>query len=467
MKINIHAGPLAGFQAELLERGDSSSRVKVILFERQTIVDVPNDSFSMPGEHIDLFASFAERIRADRRWELSDASGNWWLEQEDLSARTWKEHLKRAETNERRVEEETQALLERLKSGVSKEAEYEEIDNYFLEHQEIFLPHRVRFRNARENVSNADAARRHEECSRDVAKRHRVAYRAWWNEQPCSTENCKAFLKAAWSSKDVSTLVAREHEAFDRWGRHAVELIVNRDREVPLAVRALTDLPDDHPWKRFSDLDAGAAVRANFEPISMRIPKFVEALAMVVRAIYVVDLDAKPYLLYACDIEENDGRKPSTHLSLLIGGPALDDAALKNIDLRVSDYVRSCNWSVPEDLRTFYRVHHGLGQLALWSNRFDNADSVYPVEQLGVVGEPMNKIAREQDFTPEGYRFDDLLSFYEDGAGNSENFFRTESGKAPIGTVDWDHETREIGHVRSFWEFLETSARKSWVGASV
>ena len=77
-----------------------------------------------------------------------------------------------------------------------------------------------------------------------------------------------------------------------------------------------------------------------------------------------------------------------------------------------------------------------------------------------IAEEPVKKVNIRSD----GYRFDDLLTFFEDGAGNGENFLRLGPGEPPVGTVDWDHETREVGSVRDFREFLRCDPPHWWFG---
>ena len=75
----------------------------------------------------------------------------------------------------------------------------------------------------------------------------------------------------------------------------------------------------------------------------------------------------------------------------------------------------------------------------------------------------MNHIAREQGFVPDGYEFDDLLGFFPDMVGNGRYFWRDGARGELRGTVDWDHETRQIDGPRTFWDFLDTDALQGWL----
>jgi len=260
-------------------------------------------------------------------------------------------------------------------------------------------------------------------------------------------------------------MTAAEYEAFVRWGREAVELSLSRWRDESIAVRDLDSLPTGHAWREFIGIDPGEAVRQGFASMASHAPEWIATFAQAVRAIYTLEAAGEQYLVYACDMTEGYGAQSRPVLSVLVGAPPLDSAQLAAVDERLTDYVRKAGWKVPLELRELYAIHHGLGRLASWGFRYDNAGSIYPVEQLSLLGEIMNSIAEEQNFQPDGYCFDDLLTFFEDGAGNGQNFLRREGNV--VGTVDWDHETREISYApTSFWSFLEESPMRWWFGAA-
>ncbi len=459
-KLSINTGTFAGCSGELVQAGNTTSKVKLSIFGRTTVVDIPNECFASEGEPFDLFASFEKDIVVDRRWEAGEATRDWWLKQARLvSAETWAVHLERVEAVERTAKEEAARLLQRLKDEVPLDSSYTQVDAYFREHESMFRPFRVQWRARQKGLGDeAQITRSHE-----VMVLQRVAFRAWWAIQPRPTESCREFLEAVWSGKDYQAMTAAEYEAFDRWGREAVELSLNRWRDEPIAVRELGELPAGHPWREFIGLDPGEAVRQSFASIASHVPQWIASFAQAVRVIYTLEVAGEHYLLYACDMNEGYGAQSRPVLSVLVGAPPLDSARLATIDERLPDYVRKAGWKVPPELRELYAIHHGLGRLASWGFRYDNAGSIYPVEQLSLLGEIMNSIAEEQNFQPDGYCFDDLLTFFEDGAGNGQNFLRREGNV--VGTVDWDHETREISYApTSFWSFLEESPMRWWFG---
>lgn len=461
MKVDIHGGVFAGNAGELVEAGETTSKVRVLMFGRETVVDVSNENYTADGEAFDVFGSFLKDITTDRRWEAREALQDWWLAQG--SAATWAEHLQRQATADARAEQEAAGLLRALKDGVQKDAGPAEVERYFREHESTFRPYRVLRRERHEQASESERERE-VLLAASARSLQRVAFRAWWAVQPRPTESCRDFLESAWSGDDYSAMADAEFEAFERWGREAVELTFNRWRDDPIAVRELAALPADHTWRRFIGVDPGEAVRDNFGPIAHHAPAWLDAFASAVRVLYTLKIDGKHHLVYACDSNEGYGAKNRPVLSVLVGGPALDPAQLDSLDEQLSDYVRAKGWQVPPELRELYAIHHGLGRIASWGASYDNAGSVYPAGQLSVLGDMMNAIAEEQDFHPQGYRFDDLLTYFEDGAGNGQNFLRRDTDV--VGTVDWDHETRDVGQLISFWDFLQHSPQRWWFGES-
>ena len=65
----------------------------------------------------------------------------------------------------------------------------------------------------------------------------------------------------------------------------------------------------------------------------------------------------------------------------------------------------------------------------------------------------MNPITKRQNVALTDYKFDDLLEFFPDGAGNAQCFLRV--GTDIDATVDWDHETWEISEGMSFYDFVD------------
>lgn len=271
------------------------------------------------------------------------------------------------------------------------------------------------------------------------------------------TVNGEAAARTTHFDKDAS------HDHLIRWDREAVASIFNQNRDVSIEVRGLDTLPGNHSWRQLVGLAPAEAIRQQFASLLQCAPRWVDAFADALRAIYTMELEGQHVLLYACEKQEGSGSRRRSVVSLLVGGPSLDSVQLGALDERLSEYALTHRWQVPGELRAFYAIHHGFGRVPSWGTYFD-AGSIYPTDLLSVLGELMSSIAKEQAFVPDGYGFDDLLTFFDDGAGNRRSFFRREAGVDPIGVVDWDHETREIGDVTSFWDFLEDTAPSWWFG---
>lgn len=68
----------------------------------------------------------------------------------------------------------------------------------------------------------------------------------------------------------------------------------------------------------------------------------------------------------------------------------------------------------------------------------------------------MNSICEKNNYDyPEDYKFEDLLEFFPDGAGNVQCFYRENLDYQNAQTVDWDHEVWEISGKVGFYEFID------------
>jgi len=103
-------------------------------------------------------------------------------------------------------------------------------------------------------------------------------------------------------------------------------------------------------------------------------------------------------------------------------------------------------WTIPKDLKEFYSVHNGFGEIY-------DAGFILSNEEIKVMGEMMNPICQKQNINPDEYSFNNLLEFLPDGGGNAQCFLKDETGNNK--TVDWDHETWEISEEENFYEFID------------
>ncbi|MCW3071520.1 MAG: hypothetical protein JWO44_1410 [Bacteroidetes bacterium] len=221
-----------------------------------------------------------------------------------------------------------------------------------------------------------------------------------------------------------------ERSLINQYGMDAVRLIYE-DRNSAAYVQ-LGELPDDCPWHHLNSKNNAQFIDENFAPISSKIPQLLESLKERCRFIYAEKKDEGWDLHYLLDIRLYDGRD---YYMVYTGGEP-NPVSIPNENLR------AFNWTIPDDLAEFYKVHDGFGDL------LRSVD-------LRVMGEMMNPICREQDTLSEGYKFDDLLEFFPDGAGNAQCFYRNEAKQTTNATVDWDHETWEISGESNFFEFID------------
>lgn len=117
------------------------------------------------------------------------------------------------------------------------------------------------------------------------------------------------------------------------------------------------------------------------------------------------------------------------------GEPLLNAEPNKNL--------KTYNWNIPNDLKAFYKIHNGFGEIY-------EANYIMANEDIKVMAEMMNPICKEQNVKPDGYSFNDLLEFFPDRAGNTQCFYKNIGNS----TVDWDHEVWEISGEIDFFEFI-------------
>lgn len=193
---------------------------------------------------------------------------------------------------------------------------------------------------------------------------------------------------------------------------------------------AIDDVP---PWP-IDGLAPSDAVRKIFGPVREQLPEFIEALEERVRWVIPAKRKSQWVLTYMRSLY--DGRR---YYEVIFGGPP-------NPTPTVSQRAASLGWTVPTSIARLYRVHDAISS---------TGGGLVASSDLVDLGELMDPIAEEQHFIPRGYRFQDLLEFYPDGAGNCQSLHRRRKNDADPPTVDWDHETREISDEMPFFEFAD------------
>ena len=201
----------------------------------------------------------------------------------------------------------------------------------------------------------------------------------------------------------------------------------------------LGEFPKECPWTGLNDKSIADFINVNFKSISKRTSNLLSTLKDRCKFIYAEKKEDTWQLHYLLGMKLYDNRD---YFKIYTGGaPLLNPEPNKNL--------KKYNWNVPTDLKTFYAVHNGFGEIR-------NAYFIMANDDIKVMAEIMNPICKEQSVNPKGYSFDNLLEFYPDGAGNAQCFYKNNSNS----TVDWDHEVWRISEKIGFFEFINERMSK-------
>lgn len=222
-----------------------------------------------------------------------------------------------------------------------------------------------------------------------------------------------------------------ENEIINKYGFDGVKLIFESRNSSNF--HNLGEFPKDCPWKKLNDKTIEEFITQNFKPIAEKIPNLVSSLKQRCKFIFAEKKESTWYLHYLLDMKLYDDRD---YFKIYTGGAPL-------LNAEPNENLTAYNWDVPSDLKTFYKIHNGFGEIYDVYYLMDN-------ESIAVMAEMMDPICKEQNVQPEGYSFDDLLEFFPDGAGNAQCFYKNNSNL----TVDWDHEIWEISGEIGFFDFI-------------
>jgi hypothetical protein len=106
---------------------------------------------------------------------------------------------------------------------------------------------------------------------------------------------------------------------------------------------------------------------------------------------------------------------------------------------------------MPEDLKELYSVHGNFGDLKS-ALRNQLSHCIAAAERLETSLTFLEDKIEEWELD---YSFFDLLPFWEDDAGNCQNFYKIEPIENSYATVDWDHETKEVSGYSTLAEFID------------
>lgn len=248
------------------------------------------------------------------------------------------------------------------------------------------------------------------------------------------SDNFRIELKSD-SEKDFGTEFKRttnlENEIVNQYGFDGIKLIYESRNSKNYY--ELGKFPKECPWYGLNDKSNEEFIDSNFKPIGNKIPKTISAIKNRCKYIYAEKKEDSWELHYFLNMKLYDNRD---YFKILTGGAPLIKA-IPNSNLQ------TYNWSIPPDLKEFYSVHNGFGELI---NEY-----ILGNEEIKVMAEMMDPICKEQNVFPKGYSFNELLEFYPDGTGNAQCFYKNGSNI----TVDWDHEIWEISWKVGFFEFID------------
>jgi hypothetical protein len=224
-----------------------------------------------------------------------------------------------------------------------------------------------------------------------------------------------------------------EYFIIKKYGFEGIRLVFeNRNSE---NYYILGDFPENSPWYKFNSLDKTKFIDKNFKSISLSIPDLLKSMKERCLFIYVEQVDSKWHLHYMLKMKLYDDRD---YFRVFTGGEP-------NLNPSLNDNLKQYNWNIPKDLKKFYKIHDGFGEIY-------DANFVMNSKDIRIMAELMDSICEEQNSFPENYSFDNLLEFFPDGAGNAQCFYRFKSNINI--TVDWDHETWELSNQMGFFDFI-------------
>ncbi len=222
-----------------------------------------------------------------------------------------------------------------------------------------------------------------------------------------------------------------ENKIINKYGFDGIKLLFESRNSANFY--KLGEFPNDSPWSRLNDKTISEFITENFQPIAKKIPNLISSLKERCKFIFVEKKEDTWHLHYLLKMKLYDGRE---YFKIYTGGSPL-------LHAEPNENLKAFHWNVPNDLKTFYKIHNGFGEIY-------DANFVMANEDIKVMAEMMDPISKEQNVKPDGYSFDNLLEFFPDGAGNAQCFYKNNGNS----TVDWDHEIWEISEEIGFFEFI-------------
>ncbi len=224
-----------------------------------------------------------------------------------------------------------------------------------------------------------------------------------------------------------------ERQLIDEYGFEAIKLIFEYRNSVNYF--PLGSFPSNCPWSTINDKNIKEAIETNFSKVKNKLPNLILTIKERCKFIYAEKTDDEWHLHYLMNAKLYDERD---YYKVYTGGMPLNEP-------KENPTLLKFGWTLPKDLKEFYSIHNGFGEIY-------DAYFILNNKQIKVMGEMMNPICKEQNVKPDDYSFDDLLEFFPDGGGNAQCFLREDDENNT--TVDWDHETWELSGEENFYEFI-------------
>ena len=224
-----------------------------------------------------------------------------------------------------------------------------------------------------------------------------------------------------------------ENEIINKYGFDGIKLLFESRNSANF--HHLGELPKDCPWTNLNEETIEGFITQNFKPISQKIPAVIFSLKERCKFIFAEKKENTWRLHYLLDMKLDGYRD---YFKIYTGeAPLLNAEPNKNL--------KTYNWSIPNDLNSFYKIHNGFQEL-------NEVIFVKANENIKVMAESMDRFYQNKDsfYQNKGYLFNELLDFYRDDSADTHCFYKNRGNL----TVFWDHERWEISRKIGFFEFI-------------
>lgn len=215
------------------------------------------------------------------------------------------------------------------------------------------------------------------------------------------------------------------------------QVYVDGENNRSLEIMHYSEVPESCPWYELHLLPLDEAIRKAWDQFPIA---FVDSLEKYTLDLFAIFEAGKWYLAYAYQVKDY----ANNVFYEFVGGRE------PNPDAKLPEELVKAGWKMPEDLKDLYAVHANFGDLKS-ALRDDNSHCISAAETLETSLTFLEEYVEKWEVD---YSFFDLLPFWEDGAGNCQNFLKTEPDDNSYVTVDWDHETKEISGSSTLAEFI-------------